>query len=114
VRIPEPSNGMKDGVRTRRRFVETAVSLTAVALTMPTRVTGQIVAMRRAEPYSPSILPAGIRSRFIDNVNGLRVHVLEAGFEGTRPSCYYYTASPNSRSAGARSWNHSPPRASTC
>ena len=26
-------------------------------------------------------LPHGIRSRFIDNVNGLRMHVLEAGFE---------------------------------
>jgi pimeloyl-ACP methyl ester carboxylesterase len=38
------------------------------------------------ETYSPSILPTGIRSQFIDNVNGLRVHVLEAGFgAGTRP-----------------------------
>ena len=26
-------------------------------------------------------LPAGIRSRFVDNSNGLRMHVLEAGFE---------------------------------
>jgi len=26
-------------------------------------------------------LPAGVRSRFIDNVNGLRMHILEAGFE---------------------------------
>jgi pimeloyl-ACP methyl ester carboxylesterase len=32
-------------------------------------------------PYSPAVLPAGIRSRFVNNVNGLRVHVLEAGFE---------------------------------
>jgi pimeloyl-ACP methyl ester carboxylesterase len=36
-------------------------------------------------PYSPSVLPAGIRSRFVDNINGLRVHVLEAGFGGNRP-----------------------------
>ena len=34
-----------------------------------------------AVPYTPTILPAGIRSRFVNNVNGLRVHVLEAGFE---------------------------------
>ena len=27
-------------------------------------------------------LPAGIRARFLEGVNGLRVHVLEAGFEG--------------------------------
>jgi pimeloyl-ACP methyl ester carboxylesterase len=32
-------------------------------------------------PYPQSVLPAGVRSRFIDNVNGLRVHILEAGFE---------------------------------
>jgi pimeloyl-ACP methyl ester carboxylesterase len=31
-------------------------------------------------PYDSSILPPGIRSRFIDNRNGLRMHVLEAGF----------------------------------
>ena len=39
-----------------------------------------------AEPYSPSVLPAGVRSRFVDNVNGLRgpAHALEAGFGGTR------------------------------
>ena len=24
-------------------------------------------------------LPAGVRSRFVENVNGLRMHVLEAG-----------------------------------
>jgi pimeloyl-ACP methyl ester carboxylesterase len=31
-------------------------------------------------------LPAGIRSRFVDGINGLRMHVLEAGFEsGGRP-----------------------------
>lgn len=32
-------------------------------------------------PLYPSILPAGVRSRFVDGVNGLRMHVLEAGFE---------------------------------
>ncbi len=26
-------------------------------------------------------LPAGIRSRFVDNINGLRMHILEAGYE---------------------------------
>ena len=32
-------------------------------------------------PYPPDVLPTGVRSRFVDNVNGLRMHVLEAGFE---------------------------------
>jgi len=32
-------------------------------------------------PYRQEWLPDGVRSRFVNNVNGLRVHVLEAGFE---------------------------------
>jgi pimeloyl-ACP methyl ester carboxylesterase len=32
-------------------------------------------------PYPAAILPAGVRSRFVDGINGLRMHVLEAGFE---------------------------------
>jgi pimeloyl-ACP methyl ester carboxylesterase len=32
-------------------------------------------------------LPAGIRSRFVDDVNGLRMHVLEAGFETKGRPC---------------------------
>jgi len=27
-----------------------------------------------------SVLPVGVRSRLIDNVNGITVHILEAGF----------------------------------
>jgi pimeloyl-ACP methyl ester carboxylesterase len=36
-------------------------------------------------PLEPEVLPAGIRSRFVDGVNGLRMHVLEAG-EPARPA----------------------------
>src|SRR5712671_6584227 len=32
-------------------------------------------------PLSDIPLPPGIRSRSVDNINGLRMHVLEAGFE---------------------------------
>ena len=32
--------------------------------------------------YGATTLPAGIRSRLINNVNGITYHVLEAGFEG--------------------------------
>ncbi|MBE0619854.1 MAG: alpha/beta fold hydrolase [Burkholderiales bacterium] len=42
--------------------------------------------MSALAPLEQSVLPAGIRSRFVDNVNGLRMHLLEAGFEdGNRP-----------------------------
>jgi pimeloyl-ACP methyl ester carboxylesterase len=33
------------------------------------------------QPLDNDQLPAGIRARFLDEINGLRVHVLEAGFE---------------------------------
>jgi len=33
------------------------------------------------EPLEPGILPPGIRSRFVPEINGLRMHLLEAGFE---------------------------------
>jgi len=32
------------------------------------------------QPLDPAILPPGIRARFVDDINGLRVHILEAGF----------------------------------
>ena len=38
-------------------------------------------------PLSPTVLPTGIRSRFVNNINGLRMHVLEAGFEAKGRPC---------------------------
>ena len=38
-------------------------------------------------PYDSPVAPAGIRARFIENVNGLRLHVLEAGFETPGRPC---------------------------
>src|SRR5437588_7870069 len=34
-----------------------------------------------AGPYSSAVLPPGIRSRFVADINGITMHVLEAGFE---------------------------------
>lgn len=39
------------------------------------------------ESFSPETLPTGIRSRFVDDVNGLRMHILEAGFETSGRPC---------------------------
>jgi pimeloyl-ACP methyl ester carboxylesterase len=38
-------------------------------------------------PLGTDVLPTGIRSRFVDGVNGLRMHVLEAGFETPHRPC---------------------------
>jgi pimeloyl-ACP methyl ester carboxylesterase len=39
------------------------------------------------EPLSAGMLPHGLRSRFVDNDNGLVMHVLEAGFESPERPC---------------------------
>ena len=33
------------------------------------------------EPLPSSVLPAGVRSRILPDINGLDIHILEAGFE---------------------------------
>ena len=33
-------------------------------------------------PLDAAVLPEGVRSRFVDGINGLRMHILEAGHEG--------------------------------
>ncbi len=38
-------------------------------------------------PLDQAVLPPGIRSRFVDDVNGLRIHMLEAGFEKRGRRC---------------------------
>ena len=39
-------------------------------------------------PSLPDIpLPSTIRSRYVENINGLRMHVLEAGFETKGRPC---------------------------
>src|SRR5260221_3458209 len=37
--------------------------------------------MTELAPLDNAALPSGIRSRFVRDINGLRMHVLEAGFE---------------------------------
>src|SRR5436305_10914131 len=40
-----------------------------------------------ADPFAlpPLRLPQGVRSRYVPDVNGLTMHILEAGWEGERP-----------------------------
>ncbi|HXW31029.1 MAG TPA: alpha/beta hydrolase [Xanthobacteraceae bacterium] len=43
--------------------------------------------MSAMPPLDSAVLPSGVRARFVDGVNGLRVHVLEAGFEEPNRPC---------------------------
>src|ERR1700741_2110631 len=37
-------------------------------------------------PLGADVLPRGVRARFVDNVNGIRMHVLDAGFTASSGS----------------------------
>src|SRR5271155_1336459 len=39
------------------------------------------------DPLPADLLPRGVRSRFVEGVNGLRLHILEAGFETRGRPC---------------------------
>src|SRR5216683_2994051 len=43
--------------------------------------------MTETAPLESAALTSGIRSRFVHDINGLRMHVLEAGFEGRGRPC---------------------------
>jgi pimeloyl-ACP methyl ester carboxylesterase len=43
--------------------------------------------MDKAGPLPPIPLPSSIRSRLVDDINGLRMHVLEAGYESKGRPC---------------------------
>src|SRR5262245_4611764 len=69
---------------TRRQLLS---SLGAVApAMMVSRLRAQPPAAPAADagPLPASVLPGGVRARFGNNVNGIRMHVLEAGYEGAR------------------------------
>lgn len=57
---------------------------------MPISFAGAVTARAQGNAdvaYGGTTLPAGIRSRFINNVNGITYHALEAGFEGAARPC---------------------------
>ena len=91
----------------RRRLLKTLTAAPLALAAAATRV-GPVLARRQTPagaigPMDQAVLPAGIRSRFVDGVNGLRVHVLEAGHEqGGRPGVFLLHGFPEL----AYSWRH--------
>jgi pimeloyl-ACP methyl ester carboxylesterase len=80
---------------TRRQLIQGLAAMAPVAAAATIRPAGGSLmaagigssyAAQSAEigPLAADVLPDGVRSRFVDDINGLRVHVLEAGFEGGR------------------------------
>src|SRR6266567_7076732 len=68
----------------RRAFLATAAAgLGGLAIPQSTRARADIVQtdFSTLPAYGNGTMPAGIRSRQIANVNGMTVHILEAGYE---------------------------------
>ncbi len=68
----------------RRGFVAAATAAAAggIALAQGTARAAIVrTDLSKLPPYGGATIPAGVRDRAIPNVNGLTVHILEAGFE---------------------------------
>ena len=69
---------------TRRQLLRGAAAgiATAAAGAQASAVASAITRQDPPGPYPDAVLPPGIRSRFVADINGLRMHVLEAGARG--------------------------------
>ena len=67
----------------RREFVAMAAGAAAGFVRHPSQARSAVVRTGPSTlpPYGNGTIPAGIRSRAVAGVNGLTVHMLEAGFE---------------------------------
>jgi len=83
-RLKHHTEGKSDKSLTRRDLLQ-GVAAALVPVVLSPRAFAAQAAQTPAGagigPLDSAVLPPGIRSRFVDGVNGLRMHVLEAGFE---------------------------------
>jgi pimeloyl-ACP methyl ester carboxylesterase len=96
----------ESGALARRHFMQSVAAVLAHAALGTTARASDLMAQRtvlaattsdvvesvemkknQSVAYGETTLPTGIRSRFVDNSNGLTMHVLEAGFEGKARPC---------------------------
>src|SRR5215472_2188442 len=78
-------SGLESITSTRRRFMLTATAAAAAYSSMDTQ--SMAIVQTNTANLPPLPLPAGIRSRYVSNINGLTFHVLEAGFEEKGRPC---------------------------
>ncbi|HEY7169828.1 MAG TPA: alpha/beta fold hydrolase [Vicinamibacterales bacterium] len=66
----------------RRQLLQSVAAIAPVALSARPRAQAP-PASTALTPLDAALLPRGVRARFVDNVNGIRRHVLEAGYESS-------------------------------
>ncbi len=73
---------------TRRQLLTGLAALSATPMRGMSEATSSVKLQQNSSvAYGGTTLPEGIRSRFVDNSNGLTMHMLEAGFDGGDRSC---------------------------
>jgi pimeloyl-ACP methyl ester carboxylesterase len=65
----------------RRRYIQGLSAAIGAGMAIKARAANQNVA------YGEATIPSGIRSRFVSDINGLTVHMLEAGFDNNDRPC---------------------------
>lgn len=70
---------------TRREFLSFLTALSLAPVRSFAENATPTIEHSRSVLYGQDTLPAGIRSRIIDNNNGVKMHILESGFEDQRP-----------------------------
>src|SRR5215468_7178655 len=69
---------------TRRQLLGSLGAVAPVMMVSRLRAQPPAAPTADAGPLPASVLPRGARARFVNSVNGIRMHVLEAGYEGAR------------------------------
>jgi pimeloyl-ACP methyl ester carboxylesterase len=83
---PTSKSGSVSVTSTRRQFMLTAMAAAACSSVGTQKRAQAAIVQTDTADLPPLPLPAGIRSRYVSNINGLTFHVLEAGFaERGRP-----------------------------
>jgi pimeloyl-ACP methyl ester carboxylesterase len=82
----QPTLACQSAWSTRRSFILTATAGAACS-TIAQKVARGAIVQTDTATLPPIPLPAGIRSRYVSNINGLTFHVLEAGFEDKGRPC---------------------------
>jgi len=84
----DPRNDPRNLNPTRRQFLTALACLSAVSIRAAATPTPAGRPQRNDHvAYGQDTLPLGIRSRIVDNNNGVKMHILEAGFEDRNRRC---------------------------
>src|SRR6516165_9857939 len=82
------ATGPASTASSRRQFILTATAAAAAYSGLGTQTRANAATVRTDTTTLPPLpLPAGIRSRYVSDINGLTFHVLEAGFEEKGRPC---------------------------